>query len=107
MTDGTHEIEATDAVAGRAEFALLCGEIQLGFLFDNYSTIKLKQGDGYRVDLICRFAELADSFYDKLSVKYWITDKPVSFVEAQEGFVKQVLGGITADCEANEYSYTE
>lgn len=86
---------------------LLCGEIATGFVFDSYSTIKLIQDNRYKVDLICRFAEVVDSFGSKLSVKYWITDTMTSFSDAQEGIIRQLLGGTIAELEANEYQYSE
>ena len=86
---------------------LLSGEIAKGFIFDNYSSVKLIQDNGYKVDLISRFAEIVDSFGYKLSVRYWITDTKASFSDAVEGNIKQLLGGTVSELEANSYSYSE
>ena len=83
------------------------GIVMTGCVFDKWHTIKLKQPDGYKIDLLFRFAEWVDTYGSKMTVKYWITDKPVSKEEAQEGFIRTLLGVAVAELEANEYSYSE
>jgi len=86
----------------------LHGQIKRGKCFGwNYETIKLARGDGYEVDLLLRFAEWAGCNDGKASVRYWITDKPTTIEDAQAGFVKTLYGAVDADCDANEYSYSE
>jgi hypothetical protein len=83
------------------------GIVAMGYVFDHWNTIKLEQPDGYKIDLLLRFREWADSYGNKVTVKYWLTDKPVTKEQAQEGFLRTLLGAITADMNANEYSYSE
>lgn len=83
------------------------GVVATGYVFDHWNTIKLEQPDGYKIDLLLRLREWADSYGSKVTVKYWLTDKPMTKEQAQEGFLRTMLGAITADMEANEYGYSE
>lgn len=85
----------------------LHGIIREGYALENYPSIKLEQPDGYKIDLIFRLNEWADSFGRSVTVRYWITDKPTTKEDAQEGFIKSLFGPITAEMEAREYSYSE
>lgn len=85
----------------------LSGIVTKGHVFDNWHTIKLEHPDGYKIDLLLRLREWADSYGNKVAVKYWLTDKPMTKEQAQEGFLRTLLGAITADMEANRYSYSE
>lgn len=68
------------------------GIVATGYVFDHWNTIKLEQPDGYKIDLLLRFREWADSYGSKVAVKYWITDKPMTKEQAQEGFLRTMLG---------------
>ena len=88
--------------------ALLGGLIKLGKCMDyRYDTVKLVQPDGYEIDLLLRFIEWAGCHNGNVSVRYWISNGRTSFQKAQDGFVKRLCGALDADCEANEYSYSE
>ena len=83
------------------------GVIRAGYTFENWKTIKIEQTDGYKVDLLLRFQEWVDSFGKAVTVRYWITDKPTTKEDAQEGFIRSLFGPIAAEMEANSYSYSE
>jgi hypothetical protein len=87
--------------------AWIGGVIRKGSTFDNWTTIKIIQPDGYKVDLLLRFQEWVDSFGKAVTVRYWITDKPTTKEDAQNGFIRSLFGPITAEMEANSYSYSE
>jgi len=74
----------------------------------NWSSTCLKQPDGLKQDLISRFQEVENSFPDKtLTIRYWITYKPLSKQELSEEMLKQLSGHIDASREADHYSYSE
>ena len=86
----------------------LSGIIEIGnTICYKYSTIKLLQEDGYKVDLLLRFIEFTESYGLKVNVRYWLTDVPTSFDDAQTGFLKSLYGVVNADCCATEYNYSE
>jgi len=87
---------------------LLGGFIKLGKCMDyRYDTVKLIQPSGYEIDLLLRFIEWVGCNDGKVSVRYWISNHRTTFKEAHDGFVKIICGALDADCEANEYSYSE
>lgn len=83
------------------------GVIRKGGTFENWTTIKIVQPDGYKIDLLLRFQEWVDSFGKSVSVRYWITDKPTTKEDAQVGFIRSLFGPITAEMEATSYTYSE
>ena len=109
MSDGQTKQDGSGAgLSTPLSKALLCGTIKRGQCMDwRYDTIKLVQPNGYEIDLLLRFIEWAGCHDGKASVRYWVTDKPTRFDDAQAGFLKTLYGNVDADCEASEYSYSE
>lgn len=74
---------------------------------NDFSYLKLKQRDGYLIDLVYRFREIHSSLNGKkVQVSYWITDKPRRKQAITEEIIKSICGGISADYEKSHYSYS-
>lgn len=73
---------------------------------DNFTRIKLLQPDGLKIDLISRFQEAIQSFNSSVQVGYYLSDRPCTKQEMQEGFLENISGSVNADYEANEYRYS-
>lgn len=86
---------------------LFHGLVDTGYTFDDWLTIKLEDETGYKTDLLFRFEEWRNSFGSKMSVRFWVTDVPASFEDAQEGFIRHVTGASSTGLEANHYQYSE
>ena len=85
----------------------LSGVIESGSVFSEWDTIKLVQPNGYRIDLVLRLQEWVGSYGQKVSIRYWVTDKPVSLDQAPEGFIRSLGGSASVALDSNEYSYSE
>src|SRR6056297_1618706 len=53
-------------------------------LFDNWTTIKLEQSSGYKIDLILRVEELIQNYGSDVSVRYWVSKTPKAAEELIE-----------------------
>lgn len=85
----------------------LSGTIQVAW-HQSWNTIKLIREDGYAVDLIMRFQEAMESFGQrKLSVRYWLSNKPCTKQEMQEGWLKTISGFASAEFSQNDFQYSE
>ena len=80
-----------------------------GFLKDDWSdifrTIKLID-DEKSIDLVKKFRAIFDLFETEVTVSYFISDTKKTEMEIREGFLKQLVGGITAEYETNSYNYS-
>jgi len=74
---------------------------------DNFSKLKLRGEDGYKINLVSRFAELKDSFKNKVSVSYFLSDHACTKDDAMTGFLNQMEGVIEAGNEVDSYYYSE
>lgn len=83
------------------------GFIENDWSFGEYPTIKLKDATGYKTDLLLRLEEITDSFGKEISVRYWITDKCVSWEEAQEGANRTLMGDCVTDLSCDQFMYSE
>lgn len=80
-----------------------------GFIKDDWSdtfrTIRLVDGKE-SVDLVKKFRAIFDLFETEVTVSYFISDTKKTEMEIREGFLKQLVGGITAEYETNSYNYS-
>ncbi len=80
-----------------------------GFIKDdwpgNFRTIKLIDGNT-SVDLVKKFRAIFDLFETEVTVSYFISDTKKTEIEIREEFLKQLVGGITAEYETNSYHYS-
>ena len=68
------------------------GQIEILQDISHY-TVKLIQEDGYKIDLLLRFKELAESYPNsKFQISYFITDKRLSKSQALRQYYKNLLG---------------
>jgi len=68
------------------------GQIEILQDISHY-TVKLIQEDGYKIDLLLRFKELAESYPNsKFQISYFITDKRLSKSQALREYYKNLLG---------------
>ena len=72
---------------------------------DNFRTIKLIDGNT-SVDLVKKFRAIFDLFETEVTVSYFISDTKKTEIEIREEFLKQLVGGITAEYETNSYHYS-
>lgn len=69
----------------------------------NHPAPLLEQSDGLQIDLLNAFIDVCMSFkHDKIMVQYFITDKIVTWEEANEAWIKKVIG-----CEDLSYNVYE
>ena len=74
---------------------------------EDWTTIKLVQPDGYKLDLVSRFREVSESYIGKsFQVNYYLSNTPCTKVEMVEGWLKKISGAIEADYETNSYNYS-
>lgn len=84
----------------------LSGFIENGYM-NSWSTIKLIQEDGYKIDLVSRFREAVDNYPDDgVQVNYYLCDKSCTKNEMVEGWLKKLVGAVDASYEANGYIYS-
>lgn len=72
---------------------------------EDFKTIKLIDGNK-SVDLVKKFRAIFDLFESEVSVSYFISDEKKTEDEIQEGWLKQMFGGITAEYETSSYNYS-
>lgn len=72
---------------------------------EDFKTIKLIDGNK-QIDLVKKFRAIFDIFESEVSVSYFISDDKKTEAEIQEGWLKQMFGGITAEYETSSYSYS-
>jgi len=70
-----------------------------------FKTIKLIDGNK-SIDLVKKFRAIFDLFESEVSVSYFISDEKKTESEIQEGWLKQMFGGITAEYETSSYHYS-
>jgi hypothetical protein len=70
-----------------------------------FKTIKLIDGNK-QIDLVKKFKAIFDLFESEVSVSYFISDDKKTEAEIQEGWLKQMVGGITAEYETGSYNYS-
>ncbi len=85
----------------------LSGTITYGYSFDNWNSLKLKQEDGYLIDLISRFNEIVNSFGKTMDIKYYLAHQLTTKEEIKENWLKSIFGDVTAEYQSNEYNYSE
>jgi hypothetical protein len=74
---------------------------------DNWMRIKLVQDDGYKIDLVGRFNEAAESYKNSsVQVSYYLSDKPCTKNEMIEGWLKSISGSIDAGYTTDSYRYS-
>lgn len=72
---------------------------------EDFKTIKLIDGNK-SIDLVKKFRAIFDLFESEVSVSYFISDEKKTEAEIQEGWLKQMFGGITAEYETSSYNYS-
>lgn len=72
---------------------------------EDFKTIKLIDGNK-SIDLVKKFRAIFDLFESEVSVSYFISDDKKTETEIQEGWLKQMFGGITAEYETSSYNYS-
>lgn len=72
---------------------------------EDFKTIKLIDGNK-SIDLVKKFRVIFDLFESEVSVSYFISDEKKTEAEIQEGWLKQMFGGITAEYETSSYNYS-
>jgi len=72
---------------------------------EDFKTIKLID-DKKSIDLVKKFRAIFDLFESEVSVSYFISNDKKTEVEIQEGWLKQMFGGITAEYETSSYNYS-
>ena len=73
-----------------------------------FDKIKLIQPDEYKIDLVGRLNEAIGSYTGTtFGIRYYISDKPCSLLEASVWFLRQMIGDMEADYSAEEYNYSE
>ena len=72
---------------------------------EDFKTIKLIDGNK-SIDLVKKFRAIFDLFESEVSVSYFISDEKKTEAEIQEGWLKQMFGGITAEYEKSSYNYS-
>ena len=72
---------------------------------EDFKTIKLIDGNK-SIDLVKKFRAIFDLFESEVSVSYFISDEKKTEAEIQEGWLKQIFGGITAEYETSSYNYS-
>lgn len=72
---------------------------------EDFKTIKLIYGNK-SIDLVKKFRAIFDLFESEVSVSYFISDDKKTEAEIQEGWLKQMFGGITAEYETSSYHYS-
>lgn len=87
---------------------IFSGEIGEGFeAWGRFSTLLLKQADGYRIDLVARLNEAVLNYGRKVNVRYWIAAARQSKEAMQKGAMMRVFGKIEVEHDAQEYCYSE
>ena len=87
---------------------VLAGFIDYDFSgYDGFQHLKLRTEEGYKIDLVYRFAELRDSFRGNFLVSYYLCDHSCTKEEAMVGFLNQFEGNIEAEYRAEYYEYSE
>jgi hypothetical protein len=83
------------------------GQIEILQDISHY-TVKLIQEDGYKIDLLLRFKELAESYPNsKFQISYFITDKRLSKSQALREYYKNLLGNeIRAKYRTTQVQYS-
>jgi len=72
-----------------------------------WEKIKLTQPDGYKIDLVSRFAEAVDNYPGvKVQVNYWISDKPCTKSEMTEGVLRKLVGAIESEYTSYDFQYS-
>jgi len=72
---------------------------------EDFKTIKLIDGNK-SIDLVKKFRAIFDLFESEVSVSYFISDEKKTEAEIQEGWLKQMFGGIIAEYETSSYNYS-
>jgi hypothetical protein len=72
---------------------------------EDFKTIKLIDGNK-SIDLVKKFRGIFDLFESEVSVSYFISDEKKTEAEIQEGWLKQMFGGITSEYETSSYNYS-
>lgn len=72
---------------------------------EDFKTIKLIDGKK-EIDLVKKFRAIFDLFESEVSVSYFLCNEKKTEIEIQEGFLKKLVGGITADYETSSYNYS-
>ena len=72
---------------------------------EDFKTIKLIDGNK-SIDLVKKFRAIFDLFESEVSASYFISDEKKTEAEIQEGWLKQMFGGITAEYETSSYNYS-
>ena len=79
----------------------------IGIDWGDWYQIKLIQDDGYKIDLVSRFKEAAESFPNcKVQVNYYLSDAPCTKDEMVEAFLKTLYGHPEAGYTQSSYRYS-
>lgn len=74
---------------------------------DLFDKIKILTPHGFKIDLVNWFADLKDSFPEKLfQVNYWIADVPCTKIEMKENTLRKLFGDVNAEYETHSYCYS-
>lgn len=77
----------------------------IAFEFTEFTEVKLVQSDGYRIDLIGRFKEVANSYPKAfLQVNYWLSNSYQTKDEILKGLMASFYGELSADYETENFS---
>lgn len=75
---------------------------------EHFETIKLIQEDGYKIDLVGRFKEAAESYKGlEIQVSYHLSEKVSTKSEMIQSFIKKLHGIVDAGFESSPYEYSE
>lgn len=72
---------------------------------EDFKTIKLID-DKKEIDLVKKFRAIFDLFESEVSCSYFLSDEKKTEIEIQEGFLNQLVGGITAEYNTSSYYYS-
>lgn len=85
----------------------LTGIISREYCDDSFYKIKLKQQDGFKIDLVGRFIEVLDSFRgSEIQVSYYLSSTPCTKNDLVAQILHNISGGLKAEYDKNEYSYS-
>jgi hypothetical protein len=79
----------------------------LKFDLDDFTMVYLIQEDGYKLDLVKRFAEAISNYGSGgVQVSYWLSDKPCTKNEMVEGWLRKFYGEVEAEYQSEDYCYS-
>lgn len=103
------DVQLAKAFLSDKNVAEFSGKISISpyALFENWTSVRLKQSSGYEIDLILRMEELTQNYGSNVSIRYWLSKTPKTADELIEHNMLMEEGWVGTDLDSKEVIYSE